>query len=402
MSILDYDVVRLCLKCPCRQRMTFSPVKINLKNVESLRDCSTFFRNFAFMKKTDKIISLVIVLLMVAVAAITVNKSLLGHGIQQSEAGATEQTGLQDPITVSDGKTVIHTHGMDGTIAGYAGPVPLDIYISDGKIVEIEPLQNAESPNFFKRAEALFDQWIGKTPEEALAMKVDAVSGATFSSNAIISNVDAGLAYYQGSDHSSKTSVPVKIYLALAVTLAACIVPLFVSNKIYRNAQLIANVIVLGFWTGQFLDYALILKYASQGFTWPIALIAIVMLIAAFIYPLFGHPQHYCNHICPLGSAQQLMAKVCGYKIKISPKVLKGLDWFRKILWASLMLLLWADCLTGWMDLELFQAFQFESASWGIIIAAVLFVVLSAVVARPYCRFVCPTGSLFKRSENIG
>lgn len=354
------------------------------------------------MKTIDKFISLVIVLLMVAAAAITVNKSIFGHSVQRSAASATEQTGQLEPITVSNGKTVIHTHGMDGTIAGYGGPVPLDIYISDGKIVGIEPLQNAESPNFFKRAKALFDQWIGKTPEEALGMKVDAVSGATFSSNAIISNVDAGLAYYQGSDHSNKTAVPLKIWIALGVTLAACILPLFVRNKVYHNVQLIANVMVLGFWAGQFLDYALILKYTSQGFTWPLALIAIAMLIAAFIYPLFGHPQHYCNHICPLGSAQILMAQVCGYKIRISQRVLKGLDWFRKILWAALMLLLWADCLTGWMDLELFQAFQFQSASWGIIVAAAVFILLSAVVARPYCRFVCPTGSLFKRSENMG
>lgn len=56
----------------------------------------------------------------------------------------------------------------------------------------------------------------------------------------------------------------------------------------------------------------------------------------------------------------------------------------------------------GWMDMELFQAFQFESASWWIIGAACLFIVISSVIARPYCRFVCPTGSLFKRSENIG
>lgn len=361
-----------------------------------------FFCNFAIMKNTNKFISLVLVLLMVATAAVTVNKSLFGHSIHHPGTVATEQTYPLDPITVSDGKTVIHTDGMEGTAIGYAGPVPLNIYISDGKIVEIEALQNAESPNFFKRAETLFNQWIGKTPEEALAMKVDAVSGATYSSNAIISNVDAGLAYYQGLDHSNKTSVPLKIWLALAVTLSACIVPLFVRSKVYHNVQLIANVIVLGFWAGQFLDYALILKYTSDGFTWPAAMIAIVMLIAAFIYPLFGSPQHYCNHICPLGSAQILMAEICGYKIKLSPKMLKGLDWFRKILWAVLMLLLWMDCFTGWMDLELFQAFQFESASWGIIIAAAVFVLLSAVVARPYCRFVCPTGSLFKRSENMG
>lgn len=352
------------------------------------------------MVMRNRIWSLILALLLVMVAAITVNKAVLGYSYQQPAPG--DQQVESEAVTVSSaGQAVIHTDDVPGTIDGYAGPVPLDIYITDGKISDIEASDNAESPSFFNRASALFSAWIGKTPGEALEMKVDGVSGATYSSTAIINNVNAGLAYYQGADKRG-AGVPWKIWVALAVTLAACIVPLFVRNKIYHNVQLIANVAILGFWCGQFLDYTMILKYASGGFALPVGLIAIAMLIAAFIYPLFGHPQHYCTHICPLGSAQQLVGEICGYKLHISAKVLKGLDWFRKILWAALMLLLWADCLTGWMDLELFQAFQFESASWWIIGAACLFIALSAVISRPYCRFVCPTGSLFKRSENIG
>lgn len=304
--------------------------------------------------------------------------------------------------TAPGGDTVIHTADAPGVIDGYAGPVPLDIYISDGKITEVRPLPNAETPSFFKRAAEVLPLWVGKTPQEALTLRVDGVSGATYSSIAIINNVHAGLATYEGDASASRQSVPWKVWVALAVTLAACIVPLFVNNKVYHNVQLVANVAVLGFWCGQFLDYALILKYMAGGISLPVGLTAIAMLAAAFIYPLFGRPQHYCNHICPLGAAQLLVGQICGYKIHISQKTLKALDWFRRILWGALMLLLWTDCLTGWMDLELFQAFQFESASWWIIGAACLFVALSAVIARPYCRFVCPTGSLFKRAENIG
>lgn len=356
------------------------------------------------MKKRDKFISLFLVLLMVVAAAVTVNKSVFGHKLTGGEEknADTEELAAKAVSRTSEGATVIHTADLPGTINGYAGPVPLDITIADGKLTEVKAMPNSESPGFFERAAVLLDSWKGKTPEEAEQLKVDAVSGATYSSNAIITNVNAGLAFYQGEETKSASSVPLKIWIALGVTLAACIVPLFVKNRIYHNVQLFTNVIVLGFWAGQFLDYSLILKYTSSGFNLPTGLIAIAMLVAAFIYPLFGRPQHYCNHICPLGAAQQLMAQASDYKIRLSPKLIKALDWFRKILWAALMLLLWADCLTGWMDLELFQAFQFESASWGIVLAACIFVGLSMVVTRPYCRFVCPTGSLFKRSENIG
>lgn len=350
-----------------------------------------------------KIISLLTVILMVTAAAICVNKTIFGHNVTLDSTSKNVSETKTDTITVNqDGTIVIHSANLPNTISGYAGPVPLDIYVADGKITDIKALPNAESPSFFNRAATLFKSWIGKTPEEAAAIKVDGVTGATYSSAAIINNVKVSLNYYDGVHGKSKSSVPWKIWVALAVTLSACVVPLFFKNKTYHTVQLCANVIVLGFWCGQFLDYSMILKYLSDGFIFPVGLVAVAMLIAAFIYPIFGHPQHYCNHICPLGSAQQLTAQICHYKIHITPKVLKGLDWFRRILWAVLMLLLWADSLIGWMDLELFQAFQFRSAPWWIIGAALFFVALSTVVSRPYCRFVCPTGSLFKRSENFG
>lgn len=351
--------------------------------------------------KRKKLISLIVVVLMLCVAAITVNKAIFGYKIVAKSDIVSSTVEEKAVAAENNGVQVIHTDGLPGTIDGYAGPIPLDIYIENGKITEVRPLPNAETPPFFKRASKVMSSWTGKTPAEALELKVDGVTGATYSSTAIIKNVNAGLAYYEGTKAQDTTSTPWKVWVALGVTLAACIIPVFVKNKWYHTVQLAANVLVLGFWCGQFLDYSLILKYISNGITLPIGLIALAMLAAAFIYPLFGHPQHYCTHICPLGSAQQLTAEICHYKIHISTKVLKGLDIFRRILWAVLMLLLWTDCLTGWMDLELFQAFQFKSASWWIIGTACLFIGLSAIVSRPYCRFVCPTGSLFKRAENI-
>lgn len=348
--------------------------------------------------------SLTLAAIMIFAAALSVNKSLFGHDFRNhvSEAPAT-LAALSDTVTtMPDGSRVVHTSGMPGTIAGYAGPVPLDITIANGRIAAVEALPNAETPSFFEHAKSLLPAWNGLTPEEALTTQVDAVSGATYSSNAIISNVNAGVAYYIGSTRRSSPHAPWKLWVALGVTLMACILPLFIKNRIYHYIQMAANIGVLGFWCGQFLDYTLVLKYVSSGFIWPAGFISIAMLAAAFLYPLFGHPQHYCNHVCPLGSAQQLTAMLCGYKLHIPPKVLKGLDWFRRILWAVLMLLLWTDTLTGWMDLELFQAFQVASASPYIIGTAAFFVVLSAIISRPYCRFVCPIGSLFKRAENIG
>lgn len=334
---------------------------------------------------------------MLVAAAVSVNKAICGRSLLQKD-----KTDTQPAVVYEAGETVIHTAECPGVITGFGGAVPLDIYIKDGKIDEVRALPNSETPSFFRKASSILSSWDGLPAEEALHREVDGVSGATYSSAAIINNVRCGLSAYTNLKAENSRSIPLRLWVCFAVILIACIVPLFVKNKIYHNVQLIVNIIVLGFWCGVFLDYSLILQTLSFGFSLPGGLCVAVMLIAAFIYPLFGHPQHYCSYICPLGSAQQLMGEIWGHKIHIPAKTIKALDWFRRILWAVLMLMLWTDCLTEWMDLELFQAFRVETASWWIIGAALLFILLSAVVSRPYCRFVCPTGSLFKRSENLG
>lgn len=351
--------------------------------------------------KKGKIISLVVCLLMMCAAAICVNRS--AFGVKLVDENASEIVHGDSITRMPDGSVVIHTASLTEA-DGYAGPVPLDITVSpDGVITDIKTLPNAETPSFFERASSgLLGQWIGKNIAEIHPMKVDAVSGATYSSEAIKTNVDAAITAYTSHKDESAASMPWKLWVALGVTLAACIIPLFVHNKIYHNIQMAINVLVLGFWCGQYLDYALMLKYISSGFSLPAGLIAIVMLIAAFIFPLFGHPQHYCNHICPLGSAQMLAGELNKkHRIKIGPNLTKALDWFRRILWAVLMFSLWAGILTDWMDYELFQSFMFESAPIGIIITAGLFIILSVFIPKPYCRFVCPTGSLFKTCENM-
>jgi hypothetical protein len=73
--------------------------------------------------------------------------------------------------------------------------VPLKIHIKDGRVAAVEAEPNAESPDFFNRAKELLNHWQNKSVDEAMAEEVDAVSGATFSSRAIIANMQRGLAY---------------------------------------------------------------------------------------------------------------------------------------------------------------------------------------------------------------
>jgi len=96
-----------------------------------------------------------------------------------------------------EGKTaVVNTTKIGANIEGYAGPTPVKIYISKGKIQKIETLKNSETPEFFEEAKAVLAKFIGADIKKVSNKKVDAVSGATFSSEALIKNVKAGVEYY--------------------------------------------------------------------------------------------------------------------------------------------------------------------------------------------------------------
>lgn len=101
-------------------------------------------------------------------------------------------------IRHKDGMVMINTTTLCAKYEGYNGPTPLVIYLKDKKVVKIEALPNAETPQYFLllEDESFFSRWNGLTASEAAELEVDTVSGATWSSDAVIHNVRKGLIYY--------------------------------------------------------------------------------------------------------------------------------------------------------------------------------------------------------------
>lgn len=350
--------------------------------------------------KLQQLLSLLTCVLLVIAVSIRRDGKVVGHELKQQQADSAK---TETMVVLEDGSVRLNTTELGKDITGYGGTVPLEIILEDGRVKSIKALENSETPDFFKEASALLTKWNGRTVEEAQKLKVDAVSGATFSSKAIIGNVQRGLQYAEKNHVQdsiwAELDFSSKAIAGLIVVLLAAIVPLFVKDRRYRISQQILNVIVLGFWCGSFLNYTSIVSYMSNGMNVLTLIVPVIMLITAFVYPLFGKKSYYCTHVCPFGSLQELAGKCVGYKIKMKPKTTKRLDMFRQLLWAVLMLCLWTGVWFDWIDYEPFSAFVFQSASWVVIVIAVVFVALSTVIVRPYCRFVCPTGSLFKYSQ---
>lgn len=105
-------------------------------------------------------------------------------------------------ITKEDGMDVVNTTILGQKVAGYIGATPLKIYIKGNKVVKVVALKNQETPKYFAKVKKkLLDSWNGKKVKAASNMKVDAITGATFSSKAVIKNVQLGLDYYQKNKH---------------------------------------------------------------------------------------------------------------------------------------------------------------------------------------------------------
>lgn len=89
----------------------------------------------------------------------------------------------------------INTTEIAADIIGFNGATPMEISLVKGVITEIKPLPNQETPQFFQRVleSGMLEKLVGKTVQEADTVQLDAVSGATYSSNAVIKTLRRGL-----------------------------------------------------------------------------------------------------------------------------------------------------------------------------------------------------------------
>ena len=96
--------------------------------------------------------------------------------------------------------TILFSSPYSDGVKGFNGPTPLLIALdAEGHIKNVVLLENQETPRFAQRVVegGLYDAWNGLTVDEALGKDVDAVSGATYTSNGVKNSLIARLQAYQ-------------------------------------------------------------------------------------------------------------------------------------------------------------------------------------------------------------
>lgn len=95
------------------------------------------------------------------------------------------------------GNYVVNTTELGKDVKGFAGQTPLKVtFDKNGVVVGVEALPNNETPDFFLPVkEKMLQNFVGKNVQTVA--DVDGVSGATFSSRAIKTNVQLAADYFQ-------------------------------------------------------------------------------------------------------------------------------------------------------------------------------------------------------------
>ncbi len=377
----------------------------------------------------ERLLSLLVVFLMIAATAVWTGR-LFGQPIGQGRQSALSPVAAPDTavlsrlglagtsleqldsaawtVTARDGKergTLVSSERYASGVSGFAGPVPVYIYIdAQGVVAGIAPARNAETRDFFERARAdLIPRWTGKSVAEATAVQVDGVTGATYSSRGLIETVRRTLSARQevAAARSSAPAIGWGRTAALGLVLLLGVGVAWRSRvpKAARLAVLVLNVVVTGFWCGQFLSLSLLRGWASGGLDPVLYLPGLLLLLVAIVMPLLGRPRYFCNWVCPYGALQELAWRLPLPKWHVRPQTYKMLRNVRLALLMALLLLLWSGFGAYLLDYEPFTAFLVQSATPAVIILAAFFVVLGIFVPTPWCRAVCPVGALLELAE---
>lgn len=290
---------------------------------------------------------------------------------------------------------------------GFAGPVPMFIFLNkDSIIASVQLLENDETPEFIESVheEGILNQWNGVHSNNIYDFEADAISGASITCFAINKGIQRSVCSFSRIETSDPVNYfGTKTILALLALLSGVVVSFWkAKKKSLRNVQLLINLLVLGFYCGQFISLKSLLGFVQNGMNIYQSLVFLIMLILTLVIPLFFKKNaYYCTWVCPYGAAQELMGKLSKKKIRFRPIVRKYLGNLRSILTMGLLFSLWLRISFDMINYEPFSAFLFEHASVPILIIAISGLILAIFIPLPFCRYACPTGELLKWTQNL-
>ena len=97
-----------------------------------------------------------------------------------------------------DGTYIVNTTTLAQDVEGYNGPTPVEVYIKKNKIVKVVPLKSQEGPKYVAKVKKdMLPKYEQMNVKKGTVQDVDAVTGATFTSQAVQENIRRAVDYYK-------------------------------------------------------------------------------------------------------------------------------------------------------------------------------------------------------------
>lgn len=294
---------------------------------------------------------------------------------------------------------------------GYGGSVPLLIGVDDDlTITKITLLPNNETEYYIEAiyGNKFIGKWQGVNLDDAMTLHVDVISGATYTSNAVIAGVRQTASTVMGSGASVVTEpnhwTTIKDILFLSLMLLSLVMVYKKGMAKYRTIYMFLVLAIMGLILNNALSVKLLNGWLLNGFAWRANWQSSVIFILALTISFVGKRKFYCNYLCPMGALQELTNRYTPFKKRKPPTQ------FKHITAREIYLVFIAGALLIGFTPELsyfepFMFFSFRIAGIGFIVFGFIVVVLSLFFTKPWCS-VCPTGCLldtisYKKAKDI-
>jgi len=289
---------------------------------------------------------------------------------------------------------------------GYGGPMNVAVGIDTaGTITGLSIVDHKESTAFFRKVLGanLSGQLTGKSLFDPLRVgeDVDAVTGATQSTQALVESVRKGARALGATELNrtvpEETPSPFRFGWPEAVLLALFVVGYTGSYTRVRHkkwvkwASQIVGLVFIGFVYCAPLTLtnvnSLLMGYLPN---WREYLYWYLLVIGVLLPVLLTGRRPYCNYVCPFGAVQDVLRAVAGKSRRVPGSVQKWLRWSHGILVVGAIAVGLYARNPGLTSYEVFGSlFDLTGMTYQFILLGVVMIV-SLFVVRPWCRFLCP------------
>lgn len=285
----------------------------------------------------------------------------------------------------------------------YGGPLQVAVVVNSNKVIEqVALVQSTDTSTYLSRvlSDGVLDVFLGSSDSQL--PHVDAVTGATLSSTAMIKGVEKAVAHIRGTSLADEgaahlsTAELTKAALTASLFMVAFIISsrFFRWNKKYARLGLLAiSTVVLGFLYGaQFSLSSLVLLLAglwTKGIASYTALICLVLAVGIFF---LTRKNLYCAMICPFGGLQEGLGRITKCS---APKKTEWMKWSARFftLFAMSAAMFFRNPSDALYE-PFGMAFSFIGST-ALFALTILIFVASLVVKRPWCTLLCPVTCIF-------